>query len=100
MGFYPVTPAGTQYVIGTPLFKKAEINFENGKNLTIDAPQNNTKNKYVQSIIINGKLHTKNYFDHFELQKGGDIKIIMNAIPNKARGIGIASYPFSMSTNN
>lgn len=100
LGFYPVTPAGTQYVIGTPLFKKAEINFENGKNLTIDAPQNNTKNKYVQSIIINGKLHTKNYFDHFELQKGGDIKIIMNAIPNKARGIGIASYPFSMSTNN
>ncbi|WP_239500820.1 glycoside hydrolase domain-containing protein, partial [Stenotrophomonas maltophilia] len=33
LGFYPVTPASDQYVIGTPLFKKVTIHLENGKKI-------------------------------------------------------------------
>jgi predicted alpha-1,2-mannosidase len=35
MGFYPVTPATDQYVLGTPLFKKITLNLENGKKIVI-----------------------------------------------------------------
>jgi len=39
LGFYPVTPAVDQYVIGAPLFKKVTLNLENGKTITINAPK-------------------------------------------------------------
>lgn len=99
LGFYPVTPASTQYVVGVPLFKNAEIYFENGKKLQITAPNNSTENRYVQSIYINGKLSSKNYFEHFELQKGGKIDFKLGIQPNKWRGIRKSDYPFSMSIN-
>ncbi len=99
LGFYPVTPASTQYVTGVPLFKKAEINFENGKKLVINAPLNSTGNRYVQSVSVNGKLSTKNYFEHFELLKGGNIHFSLGAVPAKGRGIKKSDYPFSMSLN-
>ena len=53
LGFYPVTPALDEYVLGAPLFKKATMRFENGKELIIQAPKNSHENKYVQ--------HTKLY---------------------------------------
>lgn len=100
LGFYPVTPASPQYVVGAPLFKKSEINFENGNKLVINAPANSTTNKYVQTITINGKVSTRNYFDHFDLQKGGQINFVMGAVPNKERGIKESDFPFSLSDRN
>jgi predicted alpha-1,2-mannosidase len=41
--FYPVCPASNQYVIGSPLFEKAVLSFQNGNKLTIYAHDNNKK---------------------------------------------------------
>ncbi len=100
LGFYPVMPAGTQYVTGTPYFKNVEINFENGKRLVIRAPKNSASNKYVSSMTFNGKAVTKNYLDHYDLQKGGVIEAVMSAVPNKTRNTGPSAYPFSMSIHD
>ena len=54
LGFYPVAPGTTQYVLGAPLFKKATLHFENGKNLVINAPENSDKNIYIESMSFNG----------------------------------------------
>lgn len=97
LGFYPVTPAYPEYVIGAPLFQKAEVTFENGKKLTIEAPGNNADKRYIQSMTFNGKKWNKNYLNHFDLQKGGKIRFDMVAEPNKARGTDKSSYPFSMT---
>ncbi|GAB3020067.1 GH92 family glycosyl hydrolase [Niabella terrae] len=97
LGFYPVTPASTQYVLGVPLFKKAEIHFENGKKLLITAPQNNAENRYVQAVTFNGRNTTRNYLDHFALQRGGVLQFGLDRKPNKNRGNKPADYPFSMS---
>ncbi|MCO6497935.1 MAG: GH92 family glycosyl hydrolase [Chitinophagaceae bacterium] len=99
LGFYPVTPASTQYVLGAPLFKKTEITFENGKKLTINAPENNSKNRYVKSLKINDKISTKNYLEHFELLNGGKLDFGMTDQPDKVRGTKESDYPFSMSDN-
>lgn len=99
LGFYPVTPASTQYAAGAPLFLRAEIDFENGKKLIIQAPGNNAATRYVQSVKFNGKNYTKNYFDHFEMLKGGIITIQMGDKPNKSRGITQADVPYSFSNN-
>lgn len=100
MGFYPVTPASTQYVTGTPYFKKVEITFENGKKLTINAPHTNKGSKYVSSLAFNSKPVTKNYFDHFELHKGGVINFGMSASPNRNRNTTMAAAPYSMSLHD
>ncbi|MEO8112468.1 MAG: GH92 family glycosyl hydrolase, partial [Ginsengibacter sp.] len=100
LGFYPVTPASTQYAAGAPLFKHAEINFENGKTLSINAPNNNKDTRFVKSVTYNGKPYTKNYFHHFDLQKGGTINVEMSTEPNKERGTHNSDAPFSLSASH
>ncbi len=99
LGFYPVAPGTTQYVLGAPLFKKAILHFENGKNLVINAPENSDKNIYIESMSFNGKEYTKNYLEHFELLKGGVLDIKMGDKPNMNRGVNPEDFPYSFSVN-
>ncbi len=99
MGFYPVTPAVNQYVIGAPLFRKTTLKLENGKKLVIEAPKNSAENVYVQSIRLNGKRYGKNWFSHQDLTKGGKIRFDMGANPNKALGTAKEAYPYSLSND-
>ena len=99
LGFYPVAPGTTQYVVGAPLFKKAKLHFENGKTLEINAPANSDKNIYIESMRVNGQTYTKNYFDHNELINGGVIDIEMGAQPNTTRGTQASDMPYSFSVN-
>ncbi|WP_295797702.1 GH92 family glycosyl hydrolase [Mucilaginibacter sp.] len=97
MGFYPVTPASDQYVLGAPLFKKLTINLENGKTITINAPKNSAENKYVNSLTVNGKAYGFNWLSHKALVSGEVLNFDMSATPNKQRGTGKGDVPFSMS---
>lgn len=97
MGFYPVCPGTQQYVIGAPLFKKTTVTMEDGKKLVISAPANNAENRYVQAIRVNGQVHTKNWFDHKQLQQGGSISFDMSATPSKTRGTAADAAPYSYS---
>ncbi len=99
LGFYPVAPGTTQYVIGAPLFKKATLHFENGKNLVINAPNNSEKNIYIESMTFNGKNYTKNYLDHNELYQGGVLDIQMSDKPNFNRGVNPEDLPYSFSVD-
>ena len=98
LGFYPVCPGTTQYVMGAPLFKKATLHFENGKSLVINAPANSAENFYIKSLKFNGQNYTKNYLDHNDLMKGAVLDIEMDDQPNKQRGIQPADFPYSFST--
>ena len=97
MGFYPVTPASDQYVLGAPLFKKLTLALENGKTVTINAPKNSADNKYVNSLTVNGKPYDFNWLSHKALQNGGTLDFDMSATPNKERGTKAADVPYSMS---
>jgi len=97
MGFYPVCPATSQYVMGAPLFKKLTLNLENGKKFIIEAPQNSPVNKYIRSVTNNGMAYGKNWLDHFELMKGGRLLINMSADPNRSWGILDGDTPYSFS---
>ncbi|WP_183879864.1 GH92 family glycosyl hydrolase [Pedobacter cryoconitis] len=97
LGFYPVTPATDQYVIGAPLFKKVTLNLENGKQIVINAAANSADNKYINSLKYNGKAYGKNWLSHSDLVKGATLDFDMTATPNKTRGISDADFPYSMS---
>lgn len=99
LGFYPVTPAVDQYVIGAPLFKKVTLNLENGKTITINAPKNSADNKYVQTLKYNGKPYSKNWLSHSTLLQGATLDFDMSGTPNKERGSNEADFPYSLSTD-
>ncbi|AJW63635.1 Glycosyl hydrolase family 92 [Elizabethkingia miricola] len=98
LGFYPVTPATNQYVLGAPLFKEATIHLENGKKIEIKAPQNSQENIYVESLKVNNQSYSKNWLNHQELMKGAVLNFDMKAQPNKERGSQEKDFPYSMST--
>ena len=97
LGFYPVCPGTDQYVLGSPLFKKATIHLENGKNVVINAPHNNAENRFIKRVELKGETYTKNYLKHTELMEGITIEIEMDDAPNKQRGTKDSDFPYSYS---
>lgn len=97
LGMYPVTPASQQYVLGSPLFRKATLHLENGNTFTINAPNNSHKNRYIKSARFNKRNYSKNYLTHDDLMKGGTLKLQMSSEPYLSRGTGINDKPFSVS---
>lgn len=97
MGFYPVCPTSSQYVLGTPLFKTMTVTLENGKKIVINAPNNSAQNQYIQSLTVNGKPYDLNYFTHTALTKGAVLNYVMSDKPNTQRGTKPSSFPYSLS---
>jgi predicted alpha-1,2-mannosidase len=97
LGFYPVTPGTDQYVFGSPLFKKAILNFENGNQLTIHAPNNSTSNYYIAGTKLNGKRHDHTWISHGQLQAGGKLEFDMVDQTDSGWGTADTSVPFSMT---
>ncbi|REC80299.1 glycoside hydrolase family 92 protein [Chryseobacterium elymi] len=97
LGFYPVTPATDQYVLGAPLFKEVVIHLENGKKIEIKAPENSAENLYVKSLNVNFRSYSKNWLSHKELMNGAVLEFQMDNKPNKERGSEEKDFPYSMS---
>ncbi|PWJ54292.1 putative alpha-1,2-mannosidase [Dyadobacter jejuensis] len=97
LGFYPVTPGTTQYVLGSPLFKKATLTLENGKKFVVESPSTSKTNKYIREVSMNGKKQSRTYIDHQDIMKGGKLKIDLQEQPNSGWGTKPEDTPFSMS---
>ena len=90
LGFYPVCPGNNQYVIGYPLFDKAEVRLENGKTLTI---RKDGDKPYIQSATLNGKPLTKSYLTYEEIANGGELAFTMGDTPGTTWGKGKGNLP-------
>ncbi|WP_239059503.1 GH92 family glycosyl hydrolase [Bacteroides sp. 224] len=97
LGFYPVCPGTDEYILGSPLFKKVTLELENGKKVVINAPENNKKNRYVNTMTVNGNNYSKNYLTHKTLMDGATINFEMSPTPNKNRGVDKEDFPYSFS---
>ncbi len=83
LGFYPVTPGSNEYIIGKPLFDKATINLENGKQFTVSATNINAINKYIDHAVLNGKKLEHTYITHNDIMNGGVLEFVMTNAPSK-----------------
>ncbi|MDR3244834.1 MAG: glycoside hydrolase family 92 protein, partial [Prevotellaceae bacterium] len=79
------------------LFKSVVLNLDNGKKVTIKASDNDKSKRYVSSMTVNGKNHTKNYITHKILTEGADINYKMSETPNTKRGTDKNDFPYSFS---
>lgn len=84
MGFYPVTPASNQYIIGTPLFDEAQIHLENGNTLSIIKEGEGV---YVAGIeyafakAAQPQTLSKSYVEHSIIMQGGTLTFKMSESP-------------------
>lgn len=97
LGFYPVCPGTSQYVIGSPLFKSVKLYFENGNSMKITSANNGERNRYIQSMTMNNENYDKNFLTHETLLQGGTINFSMSDEPNKLRGIKAEDAPYSFT---
>ncbi|MFL6675544.1 MAG: GH92 family glycosyl hydrolase [Massilia sp.] len=98
LGFYSVTPAVGQYVVGAPLFRRATLHLENGREVRINAPANGPGKRYIRAARLNGRPYTRNWLAHADLVQGATFDVDMAAAPNLRRGTAAADAPYSFST--
>ena len=93
LGFYPVTPAHQEYVIGVPYFKEITLNLPSGKTVikTTDVAQT-----YIKQVERNGKPYKLNYIRYRDLLAGGLYTFHLVAKPS-SWGSSVDSRPYSMS---
>lgn len=91
LGFYPVTPGDPIYVIGSPLFKSARINLENGKSFTVKSGGD----IYIHSAKLNDKEYTKSWLSHKDIEKGGELVLSTAPTPSNTFGVAKSDRPSS-----
>jgi predicted alpha-1,2-mannosidase len=77
LGFYPVCPGSDEYIIGSPLFRRATLKLENGKRIVISARNNGNGSPCINAMLLNGNPYSKIYLSHEELMKGAEIECTM-----------------------
>ena len=97
MGFYPVCPGTDQYVLGAPYVPYMKLTLDNGKTMEIKADGVSDTNRYVKSVLLNGKPYTKTYITHDDLMAGGTLEFVMSSKPNKKRGLVASDKPYSLT---
>lgn len=81
LGFYPVNPSSTSYVVGTPFFNKVTINLPGSRRpLVIHANGAATK-PYIRSLAVNGNSITEPILDHAQIAQGGELVFEMSDTP-------------------
>ncbi len=78
------------YNLTTPIFDNITINldsrFYKGRKFTMICKNNTTKNKYIQSALLNGVSINRAWLYHNEIVQGGKLELILGAKPNKKWG--------------
>ena len=97
LGFYPVCPGSDEYILGSPLFRRATIHLENGAEIEIDAPENAPENRYVGAMQLDGKAWEHNFLRWSDLRDGARVRFDMQAEPETGRGTDDGALPYSMS---
>ena len=76
MGFYQAEPGSGRYWFGSPLVDEAEITVEKGI-FRVVVENNSDKNRYIQSVELNGKTYDKGYIEHKDIAAGGTLTFRM-----------------------
>ena len=83
MGFYPVNPCGGEYVIGAPQLEEVIIDLPDRKQFTVKAINLSETNKYVGTVLLNGKPLKGFILHHSDIMKGGLLEFVMKSQPDK-----------------
>jgi predicted alpha-1,2-mannosidase len=94
LGLYPDVPAVGGFVIGSPLFQRAQVTLETGQALVISAPDAADGNPYVQGLSVNGNATTSTWLPVGTILNGPTTTLTFALGPTASSwGIGPADAP-------
>lgn len=96
LGFYPLVMGSSEYAVGSPLFTKATVHLDGGRDLVIRAPHNTARNVYVQGLRVDGRSWHSTALPHRLLARGGTVDFRMGPKPSKW-GSGAHDGPTSLT---
>ncbi|MBT0670254.1 glycoside hydrolase family 92 protein [Novosphingobium profundi] len=96
LGLYAVDPVSGNYVFGSPIFPRTELELHGGRRLVIAAPHTSARNRYVHGVQWNGRPWDRSWISHRELAKGGRLAFDMRDTPNPEFGADPAARPPSL----
>jgi predicted alpha-1,2-mannosidase len=96
LGFYPLVMGSGEYAIGSPLFTKATVHLENGRELVVKAKRNSPRNVYVQEVRFNGVKWRSTALPHAMIARGGELEFEMGPRPS-SWGTGHWAAPVSIT---
>jgi predicted alpha-1,2-mannosidase len=100
MGMYSVDPASLAYELVGPDFPRVVIHLRKpyaGKSFTIEAQGQPASEPYIQSVQLNGRLHTQNWISFHSIANGGTLRYTVGARPNESWGSAPNDAPPSLS---
>ncbi|NQT27495.1 glycoside hydrolase family 92 protein [candidate division KSB1 bacterium] len=85
MGLYPVCPGNPEYRLGSPIFDTIQIHLNQkhypGEVFTIRTKNASEKNRYIQSMQLNGNPYPNYYLQHKDIVAGGELVLKMGSQP-------------------
>ena len=80
LGFYQVEPASTRFWFGSPLLNGATLQVDGGT-FRIRVHGNSDRNRYIQSLRLNGRPYRLPYLEYADIVAGGTLDIQMGGKP-------------------
>lgn len=77
LGFYPFNAGSAEYVLGTPLFRKAVLHLAGGKDFVIKAPKKKAGKVLVKQAKLNGQKLEGLTISHADIMAGGELEFVM-----------------------
>ena len=72
LGFYQVAPGIPVYTLGRPMIDRALIRVKGGA-FEIRVENNSPENKYIERVLLNGKVLDTPFISHKDIAKGGKL---------------------------
>jgi predicted alpha-1,2-mannosidase len=77
LGFYPINPASSEFILGAPQVKKATLLLKNNKTFTIEAADFSAENIYQENAKLNNSLIQRPFITYSEIMSGGTLNFQM-----------------------
>ncbi|MCU1589945.1 MAG: Alpha,2-mannosidase [Frankiales bacterium] len=97
LGIYPPAAGAPMFVVGTPLFPRAEIDLGGAAPFVIDAPSASAQAPYISAATLDGQPLTRTWMGAEALHPGGQLHFDMGSTAS-AWGAGAAAHPPSVSS--
>lgn len=92
LGLYPEIPGRATLLLSSPLFPRAIVHRAGG-DLTIDAPDASSANRFIHALLLNGRAYGKPWLPAEIALHGGHLQFTLQHTPDLAWGSAIGDAP-------
>lgn len=96
LGLFPLCPGRPEYVLGSPLFERAELRLPGGSTFAIEARGAGPGAVYVRETLLDGAPHAPLWISHARVLQGGTLTCVMASEPDTGRTFAPGDLPSSI----